>query len=506
MRNTVRFYLGLFFLLIVSLSSCKKSNQEGGGQGNLQVNFSLNSLKNTQIDTSSATTLSEIVVTIEDINGKVVKSEENIELYNKNGNYISKLLALPAGKYKLAGFLVLDWKNNVVYASPVKGSSKAYLVQNPLPLEFNISKDNVTKIAPEVINVASCKPEDFGYTNFTLNIANTFDFKVGVFIYDDSIKNFKITSSSISVYSDTLGIYNIDLNSKTNGSLVNFYDSLGITNSIALPEKYNYYTLKIMKSGYKTYIHQFSKEELKLHFRSVDKGPLVVILEKDQTLVAYYKFKRDVKDYSGFNNNGTYYGSGLYSSGYNSEASSAIDLNGFSDYVAVKSSASLRFTNQITLCGWYYSVPFYGNGQNVIIATFANGDASQPSFLLGARGSYYQSSSFSFCITTNQKQQQINTVGPEFNFTLKRILNYDLYKWYFIAGTYDGTTEKLYVNGELLAWGLNNGSMVVSNDDIYMGLSPQIRPSYDFLKGKLDEIRVYNRALSESEILYLYQH
>jgi uncharacterized protein (TIGR02145 family) len=56
---------------------------------------------------------------------------------------------------------------------------------------------------------------------------------------------------------------------------------LGITNKITLPERYTTYTIEISKQGYKTYRDTFTKEELRLYNRSEDKGPFVVILDKE---------------------------------------------------------------------------------------------------------------------------------------------------------------------------------------------------------------------------------
>jgi hypothetical protein len=494
--------LFLVIALAIFAFSCKKQKQSPDqGQGQLEVNFSLNSLKNAKTDTIQETTLSAIVVTIEDLDGNVVKNSEKIDLYNMNGNYISKPLALPKGNYKLTGFLVIDWQNNVVYASPLKGSSKAYLVTIPLPVSFGIQTNAVTKLAPEVLNAASCTPEEFGYSTFTFNVAGTFDFMVGAFVYNDTIKNFKLTSSTISIYTDTVAVYSGQTSDDTSSALVSVYDSIGITNTITLPERYNYYKLIISKPGYKSYSQTFTKEELKLHFRSIDKGPLVVILDKDNLndgLVAYYKFNGDVKDYSGNNNDGTYYGRGVYNTGYKSDASGAIDLNGSSDYVFVNNSTSLSPTKQITISAWYYSVSFYGNGANSIVCK--ENIISPPASLyhLAVQGDqYYGSPIFLFNVTTTQGSKAINTDG---------IFNYAINQWYFIVGEYDGNKTKIYVNGNLIVSASQSGDILNNENNIYIGNTEGLsRPSYDFLAGRVDEVRIYNRALTDDEILSLYQ-
>jgi hypothetical protein len=59
--------------------------------------------------------------------------------------------------------------NNVaVYATPVEGSEKAYLVENPLPIEFEVSEDVVTKVSPEVIDAIGQTAQDFVYSPLAL--------------------------------------------------------------------------------------------------------------------------------------------------------------------------------------------------------------------------------------------------------------------------------------------------------------------------------------------------
>ncbi len=67
-------------------------------------------------------------------------------------------------------------------------------------------------------------------------------------------------------------------------------------------------------------------------------------------------------------------------------------------------------------------------------------------------------------------------------------------KWTHVAGTWDGKTQKLYKDGVLLDSKMPGGSMRGDIDHILVGHSAE------FLRGALDEVRVYDRALSEAEI------
>lgn len=266
----------IILLFLCFTISCKKEETPGTGQ----IDFTLNigevqsSLKST-----GNLTASYVVVTIEDNKGKIVKNSEKLELYKMNGSYITQPISLISGSYKLTKFLVLDSGNNVIYASPAKGSAQAYLVKQSLPLAFDAQKDGVTKLIPEVLTTKENTPESFGYTTFSFNVTETFDFLVGAFIYNETIKNYQLTTAEITITNGNVTIYKGPLSAKTNATNTNVYDSLGVTNKITLPAGYSSYTLAISKTGYKTYSKTFTKDELKLYYRSADKGPLVVILE-----------------------------------------------------------------------------------------------------------------------------------------------------------------------------------------------------------------------------------
>ena len=78
-------------------------------------------------------------------------------------------------------------------------------------------------------------------------------------------------------------------------------------------------------------------------------------------------------------------------------------------------------------------------------------------------------------------------------------------KWTHVAFTYNGTTKSLYINGVLdksTAQTVNPGTP--ASFDTYIGSMGQSSGAVYTLQGKLDDIRLYNRALSASEINQLY--
>jgi hypothetical protein len=68
--------------------------------------------------------------------------------------------------------------------------------------------------------------------------------------------------------------------------------------------------------------------------------------------------------------------------------------------------------------------------------------------------------------------------------------------WVFLAGTYDGATMKLYVNGTLVASKSQTGNITTTKDPVHIGGDWD----NEMFNGVVDNVRVYNRALSATEL------
>ncbi len=74
--------------------------------------------------------------------------------------------------------------------------------------------------------------------------------------------------------------------------------------------------------------------------------------------------------------------------------------------------------------------------------------------------------------------------------------------WVHVAGTYDGNTIKVFVNGTEQASTPASGSFVASSYPLNIGRSPYA--TNRLFDGTIDDVVIYNRALSEEEIELLY--
>ncbi|MDF1539908.1 MAG: AGE family epimerase/isomerase [Candidatus Thorarchaeota archaeon] len=72
--------------------------------------------------------------------------------------------------------------------------------------------------------------------------------------------------------------------------------------------------------------------------------------------------------------------------------------------------------------------------------------------------------------------------------------------WHHVAGSYDGAYMKIYVDGLEMGSESASGSIATSSKDLAIGNKPGSVGSLDRFKGVIDEVRVYNRSLSNQEI------
>lgn len=192
--------------------------------------------------------------------------------------------------------------------------------------------------------------------------------------------------------------------------------------------------------------------------------------------VAYYPFNGNANDESGNENDGTVYGATL-TEDRETQPDRAYHFNGYSDYIAVPDNEKLHVTGQITMAAWIYIDSYTSNWWPIICKGYAE-DAYRFNVYLG--------------------KLAIQGAGGGTNHG-----NIDVpqNQWVHVAATWNGNSLIFYVNGIPdpvsfgFAWNTNN-------DNLFIGMDPP--GLYEYSQGKIDEVRIYNRALSEAEIQELH--
>jgi serine/threonine protein kinase/WD40 repeat protein len=101
------------------------------------------------------------------------------------------------------------------------------------------------------------------------------------------------------------------------------------------------------------------------------------------------------------------------------------------------------------------------------------------------------------CAGPNTKDQQDFWLGAAASIQVT-----DGY-WHHIVGVYDGTGFSLYVDGALHAHRAASGRLATNGYPVYIGENFEQQGSY--WNGWIDDVRIYNRALSTEEIAHLYE-
>jgi hypothetical protein len=198
-------------------------------------------------------------------------------------------------------------------------------------------------------------------------------------------------------------------------------------------------------------------------------------------LVAAYGFNEGagatVGDLSGYGNTGTITGASWTSQGH---FGNALNFNGTSNWITVNDSNSLDISGAMTLEAWAY--PSISPG---IWTTFALKEAPPGAFayLLQADPSSRPSS---YITTDADGSQGVTATQP-----------LPVNTWSFVAATYNGTVLSLYVNGVPAGNTFVSGNILPSAGPLRFG-GNSIWGEY--FAGAIDEVRLYNRALSLSEI------
>src|SRR5713101_816736 len=160
---------------------------------------------------------------------------------------------------------------------------------------------------------------------------------------------------------------------------------------------------------------------------------------------------------------------------------SALSFNG-SSYVTVPDTASLDFTAGMTLEAWVYPTATPSNWSTVIMK-------EQPGqFTYVLYGGSPANRPNVFFNVGNSSSGQRGVAGPS---------ALPVNTWSHLAGTYDGTTQRLYVNGTLVASQTVSGLVTTSSGALRIGGNAVWG---EYFEGLIDEVRVYNRARSTAEV------
>ena len=241
--------------------------------------------------------------------------------------------------------------------------------------------------------------------------------------------------------------------------------------------------LKIEKSSYKPVKKQFTLTEDKTLTISekLEKGA-----EIPSGLVAYYPFDGNANDISGNGHHGTIHGNVTLTTGRKNDSNGAYQFPGQAmNYISVPNSSDLN-NDSFTINAWVYTDK---NDYNKNYIVDKGRDINVGTYRLGVDG-------VGACTKYN------GTNGA----SVKKIP--EVRQWHMITGTVSGNKAKFHIDGKLAAentlttnFKCNTSDPLTIGMHYYNGCPSGWAYAY---YGKIDDLSIFNRALSSEEIAELY--
>jgi len=207
----------------------------------------------------------------------------------------------------------------------------------------------------------------------------------------------------------------------------------------------------------------------------------------DDGLVAGWHFDEGsgsiAKDSSGNGNDGTIHGA----TWVDGKFGKALSFDGEDDYVEVHDSPSLDITDAITIEAWIYPIGYPPSPRHAGIVGKGGWDiGSGYEVDLG-----YEEMNGLFELNTRRSSLYSESRIP-------------LNQWTHVVATLKNTDAVIYINGKIDASGTVN-SLITNSRPLQIGRRDPGNKFVAYFKGIIDEVRIYNRALTPEEIKSHYE-
>lgn len=187
-----------------------------------------------------------------------------------------------------------------------------------------------------------------------------------------------------------------------------------------------------------------------------------------------------VKDLSGNKNDGVIRGGAKWVTG---KIGKALEFNGSTSYVEVKDSPSLDLETEVTMMCWFNWAGSGDGWQTFFAKGPMSGTNENWALFINTGGRY-----FHFILTPNGARLNLDSQGGVF----------EPKKWMHVAATYDGKMRTIYLDGKVVGTGAQSGKLTPNNS--FLGIGWREGSSH-YWNGMLDEMAVFNKALTEKQIV-----
>ena len=200
-------------------------------------------------------------------------------------------------------------------------------------------------------------------------------------------------------------------------------------------------------------------------------------------LVGYWPFNGNANDVSTNANNGTNNGATLTTDRFGN-VNSSYSFNGLSNYIQIPNSNSLQNINEISISAWINISQLYQS-------------AGAGHFPIICKSNLQFGGNLDFLISNQNILAHLNTYNTIASFPLS------FNTWQNVVATISNGITSFYLNGNLL-WSGVSGTFNNQPNNLPLVIGMDSPGLVEYSNGKIDDIGIWNRALTQTEINNLY--
>ncbi len=244
-------------------------------------------------------------------------------------------------------------------------------------------------------------------------------------------------------------------------------------------------------------------DEVRIYNRAISGVEIDILADNhpdpNAGLTAFYPFNGNANDESGNGNNGTVNGATLTNDRFGN-SNSAYFFDGVGDFVNIPHNTNLNLS-ELSVAAWIFIDPAENANEFNAIVGKSDGSSASGGFSLAYDARNIPGNPR----TTNALDWAFNggTGTLSIAFLSNAFLNPG---FHHVAGTFDGSVSRLYLDGVLVATGSPIGGVSFNTLSLRIGAMhvKEVFGVDDRFEGIIDEVEIYNRALSDSEVQALF--
>ena len=399
---------------------------------------------------------------------------------SRNWNFAFNITNIPDGNYTYYGYARNDYQNfNVTDLRYINVDTSETLpplitilspqemLYSTSSIDFNVSLDKASNWCAYSLD---------GAPNVTMNQINSTYYAITSTVSDGTRTVIFYCNSTFGLMGQSASrIFYVD----TSPPIINYISPPTPTHNQIVLQNYTDIKLNISETSLYNFIYEWNKTNYTIYDSSL---VLMMGLNNNSAFGENLSF---IYDSSSYSNHGTFQGNANWSS--NGKYGSAVTFDGTNDWIEISDDNSLDGMSQFTFEAWVYDTA--NDAQPRGIASKRVAASNQVAW-----GVFKYTSGFvNFDIGSDRTASNVALPTG---------------RWVHLVVTYNasapsGSRKKFYYDGVLVTTTSGPSSMPSTSSNLHIGI---LNANYSYgWQGFIDEVKIYNRTLDDSEILQNYK-